>query len=282
MADIAARDQLTPGGRARPRDSGRTAAERGEAGNKPPRSDFGTILLHWLTAIAFIVSLFTGIRVATFGFVLPSISQWLSPIMPQGEMWTWHFIAGLALFFCTTGYVLYIVRGGLSPRNALKKTRVMLMPVGKKMRWQSVNVSLHWVAYVLITTMTVTGIILYLGYGGWFVWIHSIAAFVGFGYVFLHILTHYLYGGWWQLFRLFRPAALAVTQATRSYPLLIAAAAGVATVAAAARLHPSLTNAFPVRTAFLKLICTLLRNRKLSHPARIGVRGFFQFAGQIV
>lgn len=234
MADIVARDPLPSGGAARPRNSAQSGANRSEQTNQPPRSDVGTIVLHWITAIAFLVSLLTGIRVATFGWVLPGVSQRLDAITPQGEMWTWHFIAGLALFFCSTGYLLYIMRSGLSPRNALKKIRVMLMPVQKKMRWQAVNIGLHWFVYLLITTMAVTGIILYLGYGGWWVWIHSIAAFVGFGYVFLHVLTHYLYGGWWQLFRLFRPSELTATQATRTYPLLIASIAGVATVAAAA------------------------------------------------
>ena len=75
---------------------GRSADESAEQDRRdvPPRSDVGTIFLHWATAIAFVVSLFTGIRMATFGHVLPSLSQWLSPIMPQGEMWTWHFFAG--------------------------------------------------------------------------------------------------------------------------------------------------------------------------------------------
>jgi hypothetical protein len=126
------------------------------------------------------------------------------------------------------------MRSGLSARNALKKLRVMLMPVASKMRWQAVNIGLHWFVYVLITVMTVTGVILYLGYGGWWVWIHSIAAFVGFGYIFLHVVTHYMFGGWWQLFRLFRPAQLVVTHATKPYPVLIAAAVGVATIALAA------------------------------------------------
>jgi cytochrome b561 len=207
---------------------------RPDGRNTPPRSDVGTILLHWLTALAFIVSLLTGIRMATFGYVLPTVSRWLSPIMPQGEMWTWHFFAGLSLFFCASAYLLYVLRSGLSPRNALKKIRIMLMPVAAKMRWQAVNIGLHWFVYALITTMTVTGVILYLGYGGWWVWIHSISAFVGFGYIFLHVLTHYLFGGWWQLFRLFRPSRLVATQATRPYPLAIASVIGIATVAVAA------------------------------------------------
>src|SRR4051794_8849928 len=233
MADIVARDELTPNAGTRAGSSARSTSGR-EPGNQPPRSDVGTIVLHWATAIAFLVTVFTGIRVATFGFSFPRLAQWISPILPQGEMWTWHFYAGLTPFFCASGYSLYIVRGGLTPRNALKKIRMVLMPVAAKMRWQAVNIGLHWFAYALIALMTVTGIILYLGYGGWWVWIHSITALIGFGYVFLHVLTHYLYGGLWQLFRLFRPSELVATQATKSYPILIASLVGVATVAIAA------------------------------------------------
>ena len=40
-------------------------------------------------------------------------------------------------------------------RNALKKVRVALMPVASKMRWQAVNVGLHWFVYALITVMMV-------------------------------------------------------------------------------------------------------------------------------
>src|SRR5204863_8989410 len=237
MADIAARDRLPAASAPRPTIAARVESETGNRSDKPPRSDVGTIVLHWTTAIAFVVSLLTGIRMATFGWVLPSLSQWLGPIAPQGEMWTWHFCAGLALFFCASAYLLYIMRGGLSARNALKKIRMMFMPVSAKMRWQAVNISLHWFVYVLITVMTVTGVILYLGYGGWWVWVHSISAFIGFGYIFLHVLTHYLFGGWWQLFRLFRPTQLVVTQATRPYPLVIASIVGVATIAAAAGIY---------------------------------------------
>ncbi len=207
---------------------------KSERKDAPPRSDIGTIFLHWATAIAFVVSLLTGIRIATFGHVAPGFAQWLSPILPQGEMWTWHFVASLALFFCSSAYLLYIMRSGLAPRNALKKLRLMLIPGAGKLRWDGLNVGLHWFVYALITVMTVTGIILYLGYGGWWVWIHSVTALVGLGYIFAHVLSHYLYGGWWQLFRLFRPAKLVLTKATRSYPLLIAAGVGVMTIAIAA------------------------------------------------
>jgi cytochrome b561 len=206
------------------------AAERGRQ-NMPPRSDAGTMVLHWATALALIVCLLTGLRVGTFGHVTPRFDMWLSPILPQGELWTWHFLSGLGLFFCASSYLIYVYRGGLTPRNALKKLRIMLIPGAGRMRWDAVNVSLHWVAYVLVLIMTATGILLYLGFGGWWVWIHAVTALVAFGYIFLHVVTHYMYGGWWQLFRLFRPAKLVMTRAARPYPLLLGAAVGVATIA---------------------------------------------------
>jgi cytochrome b561 len=168
MADIVARDELTPGSAARARNSARTAAERSSPGSQPPRSDVGTLLLHWVTAGAFLVSLFTGIRIAADAYHAP-VSHWLSPILPQGQIWTWHFYAGLTLFFCAAAYFVYMRRAALFSRNALKKTRVMVMPVASKMRFGGLNVLLHWAAYVIVGVMTITGIFLYLGHGGWLI-----------------------------------------------------------------------------------------------------------------
>ena len=69
------------------------------------------------------------------------------------------FLAGLTLFFCAAAYLIYMRRAGLFSRNALKKTRVMVMPVASKMRFGGLNVLLHWAAYVIVLTMTVTGVI---------------------------------------------------------------------------------------------------------------------------
>src|SRR5437763_5837460 len=74
MADIVhARDGLPSGAAARPKPSAKQDAQGTARMDKPPRSDVGTIVLHWTTAIAFVVSLLTGIRMATFGWVLPSL-----------------------------------------------------------------------------------------------------------------------------------------------------------------------------------------------------------------
>jgi cytochrome b subunit of formate dehydrogenase len=230
MVDIvhARDDQSVPG-------PSRNKAQREGAGTgmaetrrqeRPPRTDVGTLTLHWLTAIAFVVSLFTGIRIAADALHAP-VSKWLSPILPQGEIWTWHFLSGLTLFFASSAYLVYMWRSGLANRNALKKTRVMLMPVANKMRWAAANVALHWFLYLVVIVMTGTGIVLYLGHGGWWVWVHSTTAFVALGYIFVHVVSHYMQGGWWQIFRVFRPARLVITNAVRPKPVLIGIAFAV-------------------------------------------------------
>src|SRR4051794_16055467 len=165
MVDIAARDGLPAAPAPRPMASRGARAQTGERTDKPPRTDVGTLLLHWATAVAFIVSLFTGIRIAADALNAP-VSRWLSPVLPQGEIWTFHFYSGLVLFFCTAAYFVYMRRSGLANRNALKKTRVMLMPVANRMRFGALNVALHWAAYAIVGIMTATGIFLYLGHGG--------------------------------------------------------------------------------------------------------------------
>ena len=92
------------------------------------------------------------------------------------------------------------------------------MPTARRMKFDALNIGLHWFVYALIVVMTVTGVLLYLGHGGWLVQVHSYTAFVGLAYIFVHVVSHYLYGGWWQIFRLFRPAKLVVTRADAPAP----------------------------------------------------------------
>jgi cytochrome b subunit of formate dehydrogenase len=237
MADIvSARDdqsQAVARGFAAPREQ--AAARRVQGRRDRPRSDIGTLIIHWLTALAFFVSVFTGVRIAADD---PDavVSKWLEPILPQGEIWTWHFFAGLTLFFCASAYILYMARSGLMPRIALKKIRAFVIPNAGKLRYDALNVVLHWLVYVVIVVLTVTGIFLYLGHGGWLLTVHLAAAFTGIAYTLAHLLSHFLYGGLQQWLRLFRPAALVPTRATRPRSLLIAVIAGVAVAAALASI----------------------------------------------
>ena len=58
--------------------------------------------------------MFTGLRISADARTAV-FAKWIAPILPQGEVWTLHFIAGLALFFCLTAYVLYLVLDGFFP-----------------------------------------------------------------------------------------------------------------------------------------------------------------------
>jgi len=192
----------------------------------PPRTDIGTILLHWLVAIVMVVSLLTGLRISADA---PDavISKALEPILPQGEIWSVHFISSLTLFFASTAYALYMLRSGLRHRVALKKARALVMPAASKLRWGAVNVILHWVLYGLVTVLTATGIALYVGYGGWVVAVHAACAIAVLVYIFVHVIAHFLYGGWGQILRLFRPTPLVSNSGMKARPLLTAVLVGV-------------------------------------------------------
>ncbi|GJD50260.1 hypothetical protein OPKNFCMD_2997 [Methylobacterium crusticola] len=203
------------------------------AGTPRRRSDTGTILIHWLTAVAMVASLLTGLRISADA---PSavVSKFLAPVLPQGEIWTVHFVAGLTLFFALSAYVVYVARSGLAERNAPRRIAAATIPgssrAARQARWSGVNVALHWLMYGIVLAMTGTGIALYLGYGGWFVAIHAALALVTLAYIAVHVVTHFLYGGWDQLLRLFRPARLAGAAARRR-PLLVASAVGLPVIA---------------------------------------------------
>ncbi|HSG94285.1 MAG TPA: cytochrome b/b6 domain-containing protein, partial [Afifellaceae bacterium] len=183
------------------------------------RTDAGTVILHWISAAAVITSLATGLRIASDAPVAP-ISQFLSPILPQGEIWTIHFIAGLVLFFSCAAYPLYLRRSGLQRRVAVKRLLVFTLPAAKRLRWGATNVALHWLAFILLTVLTVSGIVLYLGYGGWIVKVHTISAFGVIGYILGHVTSHFIFGGLDQILRVFRPSRLVWNRSVRPRPLL--------------------------------------------------------------
>ena len=182
-----------------------------------------------------VVCLLTGLRIASDA---PDavISTALIPILPQGEIWTFHFIAGLVLMFCSVAYMFYVRRSGVQRRNALKRLVVFTLPAADRLRWAAVNVVLHWFLFAMVTVLTVSGIFLYIGHGGWIVTVHVLSAFGCLGYIVLHVVAHYFYGGIDELLRLFRPARLVANRAVRPLPLTVAAVAGLVAAGAMAAL----------------------------------------------
>jgi cytochrome b subunit of formate dehydrogenase len=209
-------------------------AETATHADRKPRSDIGTILIHWVVAIAMIASLITGLRISADAPIART-AKFLAPVLPQGEVWTVHFIAGLTLFFGIVAYLAYIVRGRVANRNSPSRMRAIFLSgrsrAARRARWGGVNVALHWLIYGLTAALTGTGIALYLGYGGWVVWVHATLALVALGYIAVHTLAHFLYGGVWQLLRLFRPAPLGDPAVRSKRPLLVASAVGLPVIA---------------------------------------------------
>ncbi|MEO0548072.1 MAG: ethylbenzene dehydrogenase-related protein [Pseudomonadota bacterium] len=209
------------------------------------RSDGGTIFLHWLTVASMLVSLATGLRISADNYW-----AWASPaldaLLPQGEIWTWHIAGSFTLFFCTIAYFVYVRRASLSARNGSKRLRTLRPPTTAKLRWRAINVALHWFAYLAIATLTITGVLLYLGEAGLALTVHRALAWTMLFYIALHTLTHFLYGGVQQLLRLFRPERLTEPVTLKKWPVELAVLLGFIAAGAAwavdLNLRPDITT----------------------------------------
>jgi Ethylbenzene dehydrogenase/Prokaryotic cytochrome b561 len=192
--------------------------------NLPPktpqlRTDFGTFLLHFIVGSACITALLTGLRF-TADTENAVFAAWLSPILPQGEIWSWHILSGLTLFFAGTAYVIYLSRAGLGGRtSSVRFIPLTMSNVSIKLKLLGANVLLHWVLYGLVSLLTVTGILMYIGFAGIIITLHMSAAYGILAYIFAHLLSHFIYGGWRQWLRVFYPQELRASSLTRSKPL---------------------------------------------------------------
>ncbi len=211
------------------------AARRPEDIKPPVRSDIGTILLHWTLVIAIFTSLLTGLRFST-----AAEGAWFSklfePILPQGELWTWHYISAVFVLALIFAYSAYMSFARLKRRISSKKIVVLTLPASTKLRLAAVNVIAYWLLFAAVLTLTVTGVVLYLGHGGLWVSVHYWSALVVLTYIFGHVILHYAYGGVAQLLRLFRPQALRRFPGMAAHPLAISMAIGAVVIAGAVSL----------------------------------------------
>lgn len=214
-------------------DRAAAAATHGRARRDGPRSDVGTIVLHWGATIALFVSLFTGLRISADaeGSVF---AKALDAILPGGEIWTPHVIAAVALIAIVAAYPVYMRRARLAGRVAPRKALVLTMPASRRMKWGGVNVLLHWLLFADVAVLAASGVGLYLGKGGVWVQVHYVAALTALAYVAAHLVSHFMYGGLAQWLRLFRPTALAAPVGKR--PLAVALGVGAVLAGGAAAL----------------------------------------------
>lgn len=193
-----------------------------------PRTDLGTVVLHWAVVIAMVITVLTGFRL-TWDGLGATFSRRFDALLLNGDVWTLHFYAALALFALTTSYLVYMRRAALFSRNALGRLKLLRVAAPMRLKWQATNIALHWVFYGLSLAMMVTGVLLYLGHGGIMVTLHMIFAVATLVYALLHIIGHFLQGGLAQWLRIFLPQRLRAAPGVKAYALPVALVAGVAT-----------------------------------------------------
>jgi len=173
-----------------------------------PKTDFGTVVLHWTLVALFVTCVVTGLRIAT---VSPFDFGWiyaLDSVLPYSMVWTAHVPVAVALFGLGFAYAVYVRRAGLMRRIRPDRVRLMGIFRGGQARWVAINTILTWVILLSLLEQLVTGYLIYLGYGGVAVELHRFGTWLLIAVSFGHVATHWAIGGLGQIARIFRPSRL--------------------------------------------------------------------------
>jgi hypothetical protein len=173
------------------------------------KTDYGTIILHWLLVAAFGIALLSGLRIATEA---PG-RGWINlfdVVLPRESVWVAHMQASVALLAVSLAYTIYLIRSGLGRRVRLDKVRLRGLFGRKQARLGAFNIILYWVFFATMLALIASGGLLYFGvYAGHDVaMLHWYGTWVMLAFSGLHVLMHYRLGGKSQLLRIFRPTRL--------------------------------------------------------------------------
>ncbi|MCP4619758.1 MAG: hypothetical protein GY844_25365 [Bradyrhizobium sp.] len=173
------------------------------------KTDYGTVILHWLFAAAVGVAFITGLRIATEA---PD-RQWLNlfdAILPRENVWVPHMQAALVLVALTLAYAIYLFRSGLTARVRLDQVRLRGLFGNGQARVRAFNSVLTWALFTSVTALLASGGLLYFGLfaGHAMAKLHWYATSAMPVLVGLHVLTHARLGGLAQLLRIVRPSRL--------------------------------------------------------------------------
>jgi Ethylbenzene dehydrogenase/Prokaryotic cytochrome b561 len=173
------------------------------------KTDYGTIILHWLVVAATIVAFITGLRIASES---PDRAwlNWLDDILPRANVWVPHMEAAIVLVAVSAGYAIYMIRSGLIRRIVLDKIRLKGLAGRKQARFGSLSVLLVWMFFATMLTLIVSGGLLYFGLAAGYdvITVHWYASWVIPAFTAFHVLIHYAIGRSSQLLRIFRPDRL--------------------------------------------------------------------------
>jgi hypothetical protein len=175
---------------------------------KKRRTDYGTIILHWLLVGSLVVAVVTGLRIAAEAPDRTWINS-IDGLLPTSTVWTGHIPAAVALTAIAVAYATYVPLAGLARRIRLDRVRLRGLFTSKQQRWGAINVILYWGFYATLLVQLATGGLLYFGYANAFLLeVHWYGMWVIFGYAGLHVMSHWTLGGSQQLLRIVRPTLL--------------------------------------------------------------------------
>src|SRR3981189_3982949 len=95
------------------------------------KTDYGTVILHWLLVAAFSIAFLSGLRIATEA---PGRS-WINlfdAVLPRESVWVAHMQASVVLGAVSLAYTIYLVRSGLRRRIWLDKIRLRGLFAGRR------------------------------------------------------------------------------------------------------------------------------------------------------
>ena len=172
-------------------------------------TDSGTVVLHFLLLVTFIVLLLTGLRIASDDPVAPWLSV-LDAVLPTENLWFRHMIAAIIMTATLTGYAIYIVGARLFARVRLDRPRLAGLRRAGQTRYAALHALAYWGLMISLALEAVSGTALFFGFGQPNLAIHFWATWSCLACVGLHVGLQAAMGGITQLLRIFRPVPLVI------------------------------------------------------------------------
>src|SRR5450755_3824635 len=124
------------------------------------KTDYGTVILHWLLVAAFAVAFLSGLRIATEAPERGWINLF-DAVLPRESVWIAHMQAAVVLVAVALGYTIYVTRSGLGRRIRLDKIRLRGLFGRGEARLGAINTVLTWIFFVTMLALIASGGLLY-------------------------------------------------------------------------------------------------------------------------
>lgn len=163
------------------------------------------VALHWMIVATLVVAFLTGMRIASDSE--GAWAQTMNEYVPQGAVFVWHRLAGLALLSLLLGYGAFLAVTGGWRRFVGPGKEAAHSNTGA---WLSrLNRALYWLALLLLSVSVLTGLVQYfhpLSLPMVLVeTVHQLVAWTLLGFVASHVIVQLVMGGWRRLLSIFLP-----------------------------------------------------------------------------